>query len=118
MLRYKANVTVNIRSTPAVTSTNDIGDIPAGTEFVGSDLVVGLNGVKYVDLISVGGINKDGYVSTQANITLLEDTGTTPPDPTPQPVPSFPQSFIQTNNDPKHPDYGKQAEYVFVRVLP
>ena len=29
----------------------------------------------------------------------------------------FPQSFIQTNNDPNHPDYGKRAEYVFVRVL-
>lgn len=40
------------------------------------------------------------------------------PPPDPQPVASFPQSFIQTNNDPKHPDYGKQAEYVFVRVLP
>ena len=36
----------------------------------------------------------------------------------PQPVAGFPDSFIQTNNDPKHPDYGKQAEYVFVRVLP
>lgn len=96
MLRYKANVTVNIRSTPAVTSTNDIGDIPAGTEFIGSALVVGAAGVKFIDLISVGGINKDGYVSTVANITLLEDTGTTPPPP-PVTTPVFPEYFILTD---------------------
>lgn len=108
MLRYKANVTVNIRSTPAVTSTNDIGDIPAGTEFIGSGLVVGANGTKYVNLISAGGINKVGYVSTVANITLLEDTGTTPPPP---PVSTFPESFILTEPD------GKRAEYIFVREI-
>lgn len=47
----------------------------------------------------------------------FKEVTTTPP-PDPQPVAGFPDSFIQTNNDPKHPDYGKQAEYVFVRVLP
>jgi hypothetical protein len=40
---------------------------------------------------------------------------TTPPTETP--AVGFPQSFIQTNNDPNHPDYGKRAEYVFVKVL-
>ncbi len=40
---------------------------------------------------------------------------TTPTDPAP--IVGFPQSFIQTNNDPNHPDYGKRAEYVFVKVL-
>lgn len=108
MLRYKANVTVNIRSTPAVTSTNDIGDIPAGTEFVGSGYVTGNDGVKYIDLISVGGVNKDGYVSTKANVTLIEDTGTTPP---PVVTPVFPESY--TLIDPQ----GNRAEYVFVREL-
>lgn len=115
MLKYRANVTVNIRSTPAVTNTNDIGDVPAGTEFIGSALVTGNDGVQYVDLISVGGINKDGYVSTKANITLLENTGTPPVDP-PVTV-EFPQSCIWTDNDPKSPNYGKRAEYMFVRVL-
>ena len=112
MLRYKANVTVNIRSTPAVTSTNDIGDIPAGTEFICEDyMVTGVDGNKYVSLISVGGFNKSGYVSTKANITLLGNTTTPPTDP--QPVPTFPESFILEN-----PKTGERAEYVFVRVLP
>ncbi len=114
MLRYRANQTINIRSTPAVTATNDIGDIPAGTEFIGSGLVVGANGTKYVNLISVGGINKVGYVSTVANITLLEDTGTTNPPPV---AVEFPQSYILTDNDPKSPNYGKRAEYVFSKVV-
>jgi len=107
MLKYRANVTVNIRSTPAVTSTNDIGDIPAGTEFVGSALVTGNDGVKYVDLISAGGVNKDGYVSTKANITFIEDTGET----TTPPAPMFPESFVLTAPS------GEKAEYVFVRVI-
>lgn len=109
MLRYKANVTVNIRSTPAVTSTNDIGDIPAGTEFVGSGYVTGNDGVKYIDLISVGGVNKDGYVSTKANVTLIEDTGTTPPPAPAEPV--FPEWFDLV--DPS----GRKARYDFVRII-
>lgn len=109
MLRYRADVTVNIRSTPAVTATNDIGDVPAGTEFIGSGYVTGNDGVKYIDLVSVGGINKDGYVSTNARVTLLENTGTTPP---PVVTPSFPESFILTN-----PKDGSRAEYIFVKVL-
>jgi len=119
MLRYKANVNVNIRSTTlAAGSANIIGGVPAGTEFIGSGLITAPDGVKWVDLVSVGGINKDGYISTKANITLLEDTGTTNPPPVEPPVTvGFPQSFIQTNNDPNHPDYGKRAEYIFVKVL-
>lgn len=95
MLTYRANVNVNVRSTTsAVSSTNIIGTIPAGTEFIGSALVTGNDGVKYVDLVSVGSINKDGYVSTKANITLIEDTGTTP-----SPVSTFPEYFILTAPD-------------------
>jgi len=109
MLKYKADVTVNIRSTPAVTATNDIGDIPAGTYFIGSGYVTGNDGVKYIDLISVGGINTDGYVSTKARVTLLEDTGTTPP---PVTSPVFPESYILEN-----PKTGERAEYIFVKVL-
>lgn len=46
----------------------------------------------------------------------FKEVGTTPP-VDPAPVVGFPQSFIQTNNDPNHPDYGKRAEYVFVKVI-
>lgn len=90
MLRYKANVTVNVRSSPMI-ATNIIGSIPAGTEFIGSGYVSGGDGVKWVDLISAGGINRDGFVSTKANITLLEDTGNPPP------VPTFPEYFDLTD---------------------
>jgi hypothetical protein len=115
MLKYKANVTVNIRSTTsAVGSTNIIGTIPAGTEFIGSGLVTAPDGVKWVDLVSAGGINKDGYISTKANITLLEDTET---NPDPAPVAQFPQSYILTDHDPKSPNFGKWAEYTFSKVL-
>ena len=108
MLRYKANVTVNIRSTTtAVSNGNIIGTIPAGTESIGSGLVTAPDSVKWVDLVSAGGINKDGFVSTKANITLIEDTGET----TPPPAPMFPESFVLT--DPS----GAKAEYVFVRVI-
>ncbi len=41
---------------------------------------------------------------------------TTPP-VDPAPVVGFPQSYILTDNDPKSPNYGKRAEYVFVKVL-
>ena len=75
MLRYKANVAVNVRSSTSTAVANIIGSIPAGTEFIGSAWVTGNDGVKYVDLISAGGVNRDGYVSTKANITLIEDTG-------------------------------------------
>ncbi len=108
MLRYKANVTVNVRSSTSTAVANIIGSIPAGTEFIGSAHVTGNDGVKYVDLVSAGGINRDGYVSTKANITLIEDTGET----TPPPAPNFPESFILT--DPKT---GDKAEYIFVRVI-
>ena len=111
MLRYKANVTVNVRSSTSTAVANIIGSIPAGTEFIGSAHVTGNDGVKYVDLVSAGGINRDGYVSTKANITLIEDTGeTTPPS---EPVQNFPESFILT--DPKNPAF--KAEYVFVRIV-
>lgn len=30
---------------------------------------------------------------------------------------TFPVSFTLTNSDPQHPDYGKKAEYEFVKVL-
>ena len=109
MLRYKANVTVNIRSTTtAVSNGNIIGTIPAGTEFIGSGLVTAPDGVKWVDLVSAGGINKDGFVSTKANITLIEDTGETTPPPA---EPVFPEWFTLT--DPQ----GKQARYDFTRIV-
>ena len=110
MLRYKALKTINIRKTPAVidgVNSNDIGDIPANTEFIGSSLVTGANGVKYIELISVGGFNKTGFVSTLASIQFIEDTG----DTTPPPAPMFPESFILT--DPQ----GKQARYDFTRIV-
>ncbi len=110
MLRYKALKTINIRKTPAVidgVNSNDIGDIPANTEFIGSSLVTGANGVKYIELISVGGFNKTGFVSTLASIQFIEDTGET----TPPPAPMFPESFVLT--DPS----GAKAEYVFVRIV-
>ncbi len=120
MLRYRANVTVNIRSaTTAVSNGNIIGTIPAGTEFIGSGLVTAPDGVKWVDLVSAGGINKDGFVSTKANITLIEDTGNPPPVDPPVVESAFPESFTLKGSDPKHiSSYGKEAEYVFVRFLP
>lgn len=48
----------------------------------------------------------------------VEAVGEPDPDPDPQPVAGFPESVVITNNDPTHPDFGKQAEYTFVRVLP
>ena len=107
MLKYKANVAVNVRSSTSTAVANIIGSIPAGTEFIGSAWVTGNDGVKYVDLISAGGVNRDGYVSTKANITLIEDTGET----TPPPAPMFPESFVLS--DPS----GAKAEYVFVRIV-
>lgn len=108
MLRYKANVSVNVRSSASTAVANIIGSIPAGTEFIGSAYVTGNDGVKYIDLVSAGGINRDGYVSTKANITLIEDTGT-PPVPS---EPILPLSFILTD-----PATGKRAEYTFVRIV-
>jgi len=109
MLRYKANVSVNVRSSTSTAIANIIGSIPAGTEFIGSSYVTGSDGVKYIDLVSAGGINRDGYVSTKANITLIEDTGNPPPVPT---EPAFPEWFTLT--DPN----GVKARYDFVRILP
>lgn len=40
----------------------------------------------------------------------------TPPTDPPPSV-GFPQSYILTNDDPAHPEYGKRAEYQFVRVV-
>jgi len=117
MLRYKALKTINIRRTPAVidgVNSNDIGDILANTEFLGSALVDGANGVKYIELVSVGGVDKTGFVSTLAAIQFIEDTGTTNPPPV---TVGFPQSYILTDNDPKSPNYGKRAEYTFSKVL-
>ena len=45
----------------------------------------------------------------------LVEVGTPPVDP---PITAeFPQSCIWTDNDPKSPNYGKRAEYVFSKVL-
>jgi len=116
MLRYKANVTVNIRSTTtAVSNGNIIGTIPAGTEFIGSGLVTAPDGVKWVDLVSAGGINKDGFVSTKANITLIEDTGETTPPPA-EPV-LYPESAIWEYTEPSTKQV-KRIQYVFDKVLP
>ena len=112
MLKYKSLKTINIRKTPAViygVNSNDIGDIPANTEFIGSSLVTGANGVKYIELVSVGGVNKTGFVSTLASIMFIEDTGNPPPLPT---EPVFPEWFTLT--DPN----GVKARYDFVRILP
>ncbi len=109
MLKYKANVSVNVRSSTSTAVANIIGSIPAGTEFIGSAWVTGNDGVKYIDLISAGGVNRDGYVSTKANITLIEDTGETPPPS--EPVQNFPEWF--TLIDPQ----GKQARYDFTRII-
>lgn len=108
MLRYKANVQVNVRSSTSTAIANIIGSIPAGTEFIGSSYVTGSDGVKYINLVSAGGINRDGYVSTKANISLIEAT-----DPIPVPTePVFPEWFTLT--DPN----GVKARYDFVRILP
>ncbi len=105
MLKYKANVAVNIRSTTSTVGTaNIIGTIPAGTEFIGSGYITAPDGVKWIDLISAGGINKDGYISTKANITFLEDSGTTPPV---DPAPVFPEYFILTDPEGKTQRYNK-----------
>ena len=45
----------------------------------------------------------------------VEITDTPPTDPPPSV--GFPQSYILTNDDPTHPEYGKRAEYQFVRVI-
>lgn len=81
-------------------------------------------GDKWIRVVSVDGVElqERGWmayihkgVPVCNNFVKIETP--TDPDPDPQPA-GFPDSFIQTNNDPKHPDYGKRAEYVFVRVLP
>jgi len=45
----------------------------------------------------------------------VKEVTTTPP--VNPPVVEFPQSYILTDNDPKSPNYGKRAEYVFFRVI-
>lgn len=114
MLKYKANVSVNVRSSTSTAIANIIGSIPAGTEFVGSGYVTGGDGVKYIDLVSAGGINKDGYVSTKANVTLIEDTGTTPPVPS-EPV-LYPESVVWEYVEPST-GQTKRIQYKFEKVL-
>lgn len=106
MITGKANQTVNIRSTAAVTSTNDIGDILLGQPFKGSELVIGANGIKYIKLTEVAGTPKTGYVSTAANITWTEV-----PDAPVETV-KFPSKFTLINGDD-----GSKAEYIFSKEL-
>ncbi len=104
MITGKANQKVNIRSTPAVTATNDIGDILMGQTFKGSGIEVGANAIKYIKLIEVAGKPVTGYVSTVANISWQEV-----PD---APAVKFPSKFTLINGDD-----GSKAEYSFVREL-
>lgn len=104
MITGKANQQVNIRATPAVTATNDIGDILMGQTFKGSGIEVGANAIKYIKLTEVAGKPVTGYVSTAANISWQEV-----PD---APAVKFPSSYTVTNNDD-----GSKALYEFVRVL-
>lgn len=106
MITGKANQTVNIRSTAAVTSTNDIGDILMGQTFKGSGLEAGAGGIKYIRLTEVAGNPVTGYVSTAANISWSET-----PD-TPVETVKFPTKFTLINGDD-----GSKAEYIFLREL-
>lgn len=80
-------------------------------------------GDKWVKVVSVDGVNVTergwmAYIHKGVAVCNNFVEIATNPNPDLQPVAGFPESFIQTNNDPTHPDFGKQAEYVFVRVLP
>ena len=108
---------MSIRPNPNANNSS-IGALPKGTEGRGDEVYTYSNGDKWLKILEGG--NAVGWVAV---VHLGKVYGTLTeiaidPDPDPTPVAGFPDSFIQINNDPKHPDYGKRAEYVFVRVLP
>ncbi len=80
-------------------------------------------GDKWVKVVSVDGVNVTergwmAYIHKGVAVCNNFVEITTNPNPDPQPVAGFPESVVITNTDKDHPDFGKQAEYFFVRILP
>lgn len=115
-MKYKYISTQSMNIRPAANVNNSaIGSLPANTAGLGDEVVILANGDKWLKILTGG--NAVGWV---AAVHLGKVYGTITEivtDPNPQPVASFPDSFILTNNDPTHPDFGKRAEFGFVKVL-
>ncbi len=108
---------MSIRPSPNA-NNSAIGSLPKNTEGRGDELYLYPNGDKWLKILEGGtAVGWVAVVHLGKTYGELTET-TTDPDPDPQPVAGFPDSFLLTNTDPKHPDFGKQAEFAFVKVLP
>lgn len=107
---------MSIRKEPNV-NNSAIGSLPKNVIGRGDEIYTTPTGDKWIKILEGG--NAVGWVAVihlgkvYGTITEVDNT----PDPDPVPAAGFPDSFVLTNNDPNHPDYGKRAEFGFVKVL-
>lgn len=101
------NATDLLQGTELWTAPADGTEVKAGDTWLKVDTI---NGVPVTQVSWVAYVHKGTAICK--DFKEIPDEGQEP-----TPIVSFPESCVWENTDPNHPDYGKRAEYIFVRVI-